>query len=141
MGDEIVLSWKMADSDGNASCIHFYFACREEFLKRTSYYQEQYGLLPEFKAGVDGGMVTAVEIGNIKRDIAYHGDVLNTAARIQGLCNEYDQQLLVSTELLEKIDLNSTLQAVTLGPIMLKGKADSVEIAGISNNQNLKSHD
>lgn len=132
VGDEIVLSWRMADGTSKASCIHFYFACREEFLKRASYYQDEYGLLPEFKAGVHGGRVTAVEIGNIKRDIAYHGDVLNTAARIQGLCNEYKQQLLVSTELLGKIDLTGTLQAEPLGPVLLKGKEDPVEIAGIN---------
>lgn len=131
VGDEIVMSWRMPDGIRNASCIHFYFACVEEFLKRASYYQDQYGLLPEFKAGVHGGMVTAVEIGNIKRDIAYHGDVLNTAARIQGLCNEYGQQLLISTELLGKIDLTGTLQVETLGRVMVKGKEYVVEIAGI----------
>jgi adenylate cyclase len=131
-GDEIVMFWRMRDGTRNASCIHFYFACREEFFRRASYYQDQYGLLPEFKAGIHGGMVTAVEIGNIKQDIAYHGDVLNTAARIQGLCNEYGQQLLVSTELLGKIDLTGTLQVQTLGSILLKGKEYAVEIAGIS---------
>jgi adenylate cyclase len=130
-GDEIILSWRMPDGIRNASCIHFYFACREEFLRRASYYQDQYGLLPEFKAGVHGGMVTVVEIGNIKRDIAYHGDVLNTAARIQGLCNEYGQQLLISTEILEKVVLTGTLQAEKVGRVILKGKEDFVEIAGI----------
>ncbi|HEX7905426.1 MAG TPA: adenylate/guanylate cyclase domain-containing protein [Chitinophagaceae bacterium] len=132
-GDEMVLSWRMADGISNASCIRFYFACRQEFFKRTSYYQDHYGILPEFKAGVHGGIVTAVEIGNIKRDIAYHGDVLNTAARIQGLCNEYDQQLLVSTTLLKKIDLAGALRAETLGHVILKGKKEVVEIAGINN--------
>ena len=132
-GDEIILSWRMRDGTRNASCIHFYFACRNEFLKRASYYRDQYGLLPEFKAGVHGGMVTAVEIGTIKQDIAYHGDVLNTAARIQGLCNEYGQQLLVSTKLLAKIDLNGVLTQ-TLGSVLLKGKERAVEIAGIYHN-------
>lgn len=132
VGDEIVLSWRMPDGIRKAACIHFYFACREEFQRRTFYYQEEYGLLPEFKAGVHGGMVTAVEIGDIKRDIAYHGDVLNTAARIQGLCNEYGQQLLVSTALLSQIALDDELQAEILGSVQLKGKAAIVEIAGVN---------
>ncbi len=42
------------------------------------------------------GKVTAVEIGDIKRDIAYHVDTLNTAARIQSVCNEYNKDFLVS---------------------------------------------
>jgi adenylate cyclase len=132
VGDEIVLSWKMRDGNSDASCIHFYFACRQEFLKRASYYQDEYGVLPEFKAGVHGGMVTAVEIGDIKRDIAYHGDVLNTAARIQGLCNEYGQQLIISATLLSKIDPGGTLKTKMLGPVTLKGKEEVVEIAGIT---------
>ncbi len=131
VGDEMVLSWRMQDGITKASCIHFYFACQEEFLKKSSYYQDQYGLLPEFKAGLHGGTVTAVEIGNIKRDIAYHGDVLNTAARIQALCNDHGQLLLVSTELLAKVDNIGTLRAETLGSVRLKGKESAVEIAGI----------
>ncbi len=132
VGDEIILSWSMRDGISEALCIQFYFACRDEIQRRESYYQKHYGTLPEFKAGLHGGMTTAVEIGNIKREIAYHGDVLNTAARIQGLCNEYGHQMLISAELLKKIDLSATWKAEILGQVMLKGKMESVEIAGIS---------
>ncbi|HWJ27411.1 MAG TPA: adenylate/guanylate cyclase domain-containing protein, partial [Flavisolibacter sp.] len=105
VSDEIVLSWRMRHGINNATCIRFYFACRDQFQRRSSYYEEHYGILPHFKAGVHGGIVTAVEVGNIKKDIAYHGDVLNTTARIQGLCNEYKQQIIISNFLIEKIEL------------------------------------
>ncbi len=131
VGDEIVLSWKLKEDKNNAACVHFYFACNDEFRKRSAYYLDLYELVPEFKAGVHGGIVTAVEIGDIKRDIAYHGDVLNTAARIQGLCNEYGQSLLLSQELLSSIDLPQSLQAVRLESVILKGKVREVEIVGI----------
>jgi adenylate cyclase len=132
VGDEIVLSWRIDDGIRQAFCIGFYFACCEEFLKRRSYYIGQYKMLPEFKAGVHGGKVTAVEIGNIKREIAYHGDVLNTSARIQGMCNHYNQQLIISTELLNKISLPAMLTAESLGSVLLKGKEQSMEVSGIS---------
>jgi adenylate cyclase len=35
-------------------------------------------------------------VGEIRKELAYHGDVLNTAARIQGKCNEFKKRLLVS---------------------------------------------
>lgn len=130
-GDEIILSWRKDLGIRKAFCIIFYFACREELLKRKSYYQVTYGVLPEFKAGVHGGTVTAVEIGNIRREIAFHGDVLNTSARIQGLCNEYNQQLIISTELLEEITLPNTLKAKSLGSVPLKGKELRVAVSGI----------
>lgn len=48
-------------------------------------------------------IIIAGEIGIIKRDINFSGVVLNTAARIQSKCNEYDVKLLSSDELLQKL--------------------------------------
>ena len=41
--------------------------------------------------------------GDIKRDIAYHGDVLNTASRIQHQCNKLNKKLLNSKNLESQI--------------------------------------
>ncbi len=57
----------------------------------------------ELKAGITSGEVTATEIGVIKRSIAYHGDVLNTAARIQGECSKLNKELLISEEFLQML--------------------------------------
>jgi len=90
-----------------------------------------YGVMPVFKAGMHMGKVTAVEIGEIKRDIAYHGDTLNTAARIQCVCNEYQQDFLVSAYLMKKIQLDSAFIVNFLGTILLKGKAEGVEVFSV----------
>ncbi len=134
VGDEIVLSWKMKEGIRNSSCILFFFACQRQFHNRVDYYQNNYGFLPQFKAGLHGGIVTAIEIGEIKRDIAYHGDVLNAAARIQNLCNEHNKTLLVSAELLWKMKLDPSFWIQSLGAITLRGKKSQVEIASIELN-------
>ena len=54
---------------------------------------------PEFKAGLSEGKITVTEVGDIKREIAYHGEVLHTAARLEKMCNNLNQKLLV-TEIL-----------------------------------------
>jgi adenylate cyclase len=41
------------------------------------------------------GKVVIAEIDDIKKDIVYNGDVLNTASRIQSVCNKYGERLLV----------------------------------------------
>ncbi|MEJ0056119.1 MAG: adenylate/guanylate cyclase domain-containing protein [Bacteroidota bacterium] len=92
-GDEIIVTWPESEGIQQYFCIRFYFACKDQFAMRADYYLAHYGLLPDFKAGLHTGMVTAVEIGELKRDIAYHGDTLNTAARIQSICNEYGRSL------------------------------------------------
>jgi adenylate cyclase len=131
VGDEIVLTWRAEVGLKNFSCVKFFFACKKQFTDRTEYYEKNYGFLPYFKAGLHMGKVTAVEIGDIKRDIAYHGDTLNTAARIQSVCNEYNKDFLISEYLLDKINLNHNFKTERLGMILLKGKASKVGIASV----------
>ena len=131
VGDEIMLSWRMTEGLNDLSCIRFYFACSEQFAKRSAYYQQKYGRLPFFKAGLHGGKITAVEIGEIKRDIAYHGDTINTAARIQSLCNTYSKSLLVSKGFTEMDRFNEEFSSVSLGMVTLKGKQEAVELVSV----------
>ena len=77
VGDEIVVCWRTEEGLRDLSCVHFFFACEKQFNLRAEYYKQHYGMLPEFKASLHLGKVTAVEIGEIKRDIAYHGDTRN----------------------------------------------------------------
>ena len=121
----------MAEGLTDMACIRFYFACSEQFAKRAAYYEDAYGRLPFFKAGLHGGKITAVEIGEIKRDIAYHGDTINTAARIQSLCNTYNKSLLVSKGFTEEDGFASQFTAASLGMVMLKGKKEGVELVSV----------
>ena len=131
VGDEIVLMWPVEEGLQNHSCIRFYSACREQFRQRADHYHTLYGLLPHFKAGVHMGTVTAVEIGDVKRDIAYHGDTLNTAARIQSVCNVYGKDLLASESLVDKIGPHPQLKTESLGKILLRGKSTEMGIVNV----------
>ena len=135
VGDEIVLTWMEYEGIKNNFCIDFYFACRFQFRERSDYYKTNYGIVPEFKAGLHSGKVTAVEIGQVKRDIAYHGDILNTAARIQGVCNEYKKSFLVSEYLFSRLGTNENIKAEPLGTILLKGKTEKVGVVSIEWNE------
>ena len=77
------------------------------------------------------GKVTVVEIGEIKRDIAYHGDTLNTAARIQSVCNDHKKKFLASEYMLDRIGVDHNFEAKPLGMVQLKGKSTKVGIASI----------
>ncbi len=131
VGDEIVVTWPIHEGLKDHFCVRFYFACKKQFQNKAEYYGTNYGLLPEFKAGVHMGKVTAVEIGEIKKDIAYHGDTLNTAARIQGVCNEYKRDLIVSAHVLAEIGTNQRMKTETLGMILLRGKTEKIGIVGV----------
>ena len=89
---------------------------------KDSYYNENYGVVPQFKVGLHLGIVTAVEVGEIKRDIAYHGDTINTTSRIQSVCNQYDKTFLVSAEIKEFTQLEDNYSIQLIGDVSLKGK-------------------
>ncbi len=65
----------------------------------------------------------AGEIGVVKRDIAFSGDVLNTTARIQGKCNELGVNILISQYLMQKISfVDKFFQPKEMGEMELRGK-------------------
>jgi adenylate cyclase len=128
VGDEIVISWEKDIGTLNANCLHCFFDIQQRFLDKASYYRENYdGIVPEFKAGLHFGFVMVGEIGIVKRDIAYSGDVLNTAARIESKCNELRVNILISKNLLVKLGaLPNPFKPKEIGEIALRGKQQSV---------------
>jgi len=128
VGDEIVISWKIESGTENTNCIQCFFDIQQSFLDKSSYYKETYsGIVPDFKAGLHYGFVMVGEIGIVKRDIAYSGDVLNTTARIQSKCNELGVNILLSKYLLDKIgSLPNPFNSVAIGEIQLRGKQKAV---------------
>lgn len=124
VGDEVVLSWKSQKEVHYVDCINCFFEIQEKLINLKPYYQEKYGIQPEFKAGIHSGNVMVGEIGVVKREIAYSGDVLNTTARIQSMNNELKTNLLVSKVFIEKAkSIASSFTFKEVGDISLRGKA------------------
>lgn len=130
VGDEVILTWKLKDGLRNLNCINAYFNFKSRLKKRQKYYQENYNFLPFFKAGLHAGIITVTEVGKYKREIAYHGDTINTAARIQGKCNDYKEELLLSDHLMARLSLTS-FEFKQLGSIPLKGKENKIVVHAV----------
>lgn len=131
VGDEVVITWRFEDGVKNIKCLNLFFQCQHYIQSRAEHYIKKYGLVPLFKAGLHGGEVTATEIGSIKRDIAYYGDVLNTASRLQSLCNTYNESMLVSGYMLEHFNIEDKFDKIHLGDIQLKGKKEKGHVFAI----------
>ncbi len=70
------------------------------------------------------------EVGKYKKEIAYHGDTINTAARIQGKCREYNKEILSSGSIKEKLN-NANITFENLDKIQLRGKKGLVPIFAV----------
>jgi len=131
VGDEAVLSWSVANGLKRNNCIDAFYAFKDALIQRSDYYQKKYGLLPFFKAGMNMGKVTVAEIGQIKKEIAFHGDTVNTAARIQGKCNELNSELLISETLEQRLNYKHNYKSVIIGKVTLKGKQEEINIYSV----------
>jgi len=127
-GDEMILSWPLEKGLKNNACINCFFAMKESLIDRSANYIEKYGLSPQFKAGLHCGKVTTGEIGILKKEIIFTGDVLNATARIEGLCNQYNVDILISGDLLKNLDLGTTFEAESMGKNTLRGKEGQFEL-------------
>jgi adenylate cyclase len=134
IGDEIVISWKYEEGIKNNNCINCFFAMKKDLKKRADWYIATFGVAPTFKAGLHVGEVTTGEIGALKKEIIFTGDVLNTTARIQDLCNQYKTDILVSGDLIKLLHPEPKIKINSLGVVELKGKNRRMELLTIKNN-------
>ncbi len=132
VGDEIILTWKMRSGLEENSCIRLFFLIEDQIHAQRDHFLKAYGVVPEFKAGVHAGEVITAQMGELKSEIVYNGDVLNTTARIQALCNQFCQKLLVSAELVDSLSLGPEYTVVELGPVPLRGKAEELELYAVN---------
>ena len=128
VGDEIVLTWEMERGLRNLNCLNAYYDYDNVLKMKKDYYVEKYGLVPEFKAGLDSGLITVAEVGEIKKELAYHGDVLNSASRIQGMCNQYQSKVLLSERLKNQFKGYMEREFDLIGNIQLKGKNEAMKV-------------
>lgn len=128
VGDEAILTWESSKALDNANCIRAFFAFEKQLQSRKAYYMSRYGLIPHFKAGLNLGPVMTAEVGVVKREIAYHSDVLNTAARIQGQCNEKNARLLVAESVVSHLGADHGFIIEEKGDVLLRGKGQNVNI-------------
>jgi adenylate cyclase len=132
VGDEVVLSWPVQKGVKDLNCVKFYFAYKLKLESRREFYKKTFNTMPVFRGGMDMGKVTVAEVGEIKRDIAYHGDVLNTASRIQGKCKDFNQQLLVSDHIASSIKNWNGFDLECIEKVELRGKKECLNIHAIN---------
>jgi adenylate cyclase len=132
VGDEAVVTWTEDQGVRDANCLRVFFDFADRIEQKRQTYLDRFGVVPEFKAGVHVGEVISAEIGDLKKGLVFNGDVLNTGARIEGLCNQLGKRLLASGELVERLHLPSGLLAEEMGELPLRGKAAPVRVVAFA---------
>ena len=136
VGDEIVILWDQKNGIRKNNCIKFFFLAQKKISTLKDYYMTRYGVIPEFKAGLHCGDVVITEVGGRKREIAYHGDTINTTARICSKCHDFNTRILFSAELLSILDnLDDEYDIESVGMHNLHGKRNIVGLFNVREKQ------
>ena len=128
VGDEVVVTWRMKEGVKNSNCIKTYFRIVKVMDRLKENYIKEYGIAPEFKVGLHGGTVITAEVGKIKSEIVFHGDVINTTERILNQCITLKRQILISENLLRRIDLLPDIKAEYVTTKIFKGKLNETSL-------------
>lgn len=138
IGDEVVVSWPEEVGLRDNDCIRCVLHMKRDLTQRAPYFEDRFGIVPDFKAGMQLGVVTTGEIGALKKEIVFTGDVLNQAARIQALCSEQASDVLVGGELRDHLEAAGEWHFRALGRHVLRGKEEAVEIFALDFDSSLE---
>ncbi|ACF12618.1 putative adenylate/guanylate cyclase [Chloroherpeton thalassium ATCC 35110] len=133
VGDEVVITWPVQIGLKDAHCLKCFFEIRSVLKSKEAHYEAEYGFVPEFKAGLHAGKVIAGEVGELKTEIVFHGDTVNTASRIHSECSVYRRDFLISGDVLKLLQpyLKGQYDIEYIGHILLKGKENEIALYSI----------
>ena len=126
------MTWPVEHAIEDAHCVRCYFGMVEAIAKGRESYRRTFGFVPEFRGALHAGLVVVGEMGDLKREIAFLGDTLNTAARIAEVSKDARHPCLISDELLRRLELPSEFAVENLGRSQLRGREQSITLFGLS---------
>lgn len=132
VGDEVILTWTAEEGLRDARCVRAVFDISDTLDAARNEYEAEFGVVPDFWSGLHLGQVVAGEVGTIKHEIAYLGDALNVAARIEQACKELEHRFLASADVVSALEMPSEFTGESIGPIELLGVAEPLELFAIT---------
>ena len=132
VGDEVILTWTAQEGLRDARCVRAAYAIADSLELAGPAYEADFGVVPRFWTALHLGPVVTGEIGTIKHEIAFLGDTLHEAARIQEAGKGLRRQVVASRDVLSALDLPDDLAGESLGLMDLRGVEESVELFAIT---------
>ncbi|WKN45638.1 adenylate/guanylate cyclase domain-containing protein [Tunicatimonas pelagia] len=128
VGDEVVLTWHTDQTKEPIDIAGLYFDFRSKLRQNAVSYREKFGVAPQFKASVHTGLVSITRVGHHRKTLAYHGDVLNTAARLINICSRLKKDLLVTATSASFIQRSPQYRVDNVDTLLLRGKHNTTQV-------------
>ena len=132
VGDEMVITWTVAEGRDGARPVACFFAVEQALQRHAAALERAFGAAPRLRAALHAGPVVAGEVGGSRRAIVFHGDVMNTTARLEQATRDLDRQFLVSGDALDRLVGLEGVAAEDLGFHALRGRASTVRVYAVT---------
>lgn len=126
VGDGVFLTWSLKSCHKKPRPLYCFEDLKICFRRLTPFFRKKYGKVPTFRAAAHYGKVIVSEVGNFGSEMAYHGDAINTTARLQSLCSIHNYEFLISEDLLKKLRRTEKYHPENKGIMELKGKKRNI---------------
>ncbi len=130
-GDAVLVTWRMHKGTRSAACVQCFFDMIQLLERRQDDYRRQYDTVPRLRAGIHGGDVVTTWVGEARKDLAFHGDTMNTAARVESACKDLGAHCLVSEIVYRAIELPPHLEARSVGEVELRGRTGALRLYSV----------
>ena len=131
VGDEVVVTWLEAEGIVEARPLRCLFAMRAALEARAARFEARFAAVPALRAALHFGEVIAGEVGDQRRAIVFHGDVMNTAARLEQATRDIGLRFIVSRAALDALGAVPMLELTDIGALALRGRSVPVRAYGI----------
>jgi adenylate cyclase len=128
VGDEMVITWTVLEGRPGARPLACFFAIERALAAARPRFEREFSAVPGLRAALHAGPVVTGEVGVSRRAIVFHGDVMNTAARLEQAARELDRRFLVSGDALAQLPPADGWVLEDLGPRSLRGRAAPVHV-------------
>lgn len=132
VGDEAVICWPFRDGKNCDAALQCFRAFKKRIDSRSDQFMKTYGVVPQFKGAIHAGPVVATEVGQIKTQMVFHGDAINTASRVLGECNALGAELLVTENVAKYLTPTDGITLENLEKVRLRGKGDPLGLTRAS---------
>jgi len=135
VGDEIVVTWLEAEGTGGktqeALPLRCLFEMQASLVAAAPQFRERFGVEPGLRAALHLGEVITGEVGEQRRAIVFHGDVMNTTSRLEQATREVGCRFIVSADALQALGRPPEFAYRDLGALALRGREEPIRAWGL----------
>jgi len=131
VGDEIVVTWTEEEGRREARPLRCFFLMQEALAGLAPGFRERFAAEPGLRAALHLGEVIAGEVGEQRRAIVFHGDVMNTAARLEQATRDIGARFIASADAMAALGPQPDLDLTDLGALELRGRKEPIRASAV----------